>query len=186
MGNGSLAQLAQFRVDAGNLSFPLLQDCADGSSSSDTNLIRPYFERDNYVVIDQGGVIRYHAADFWPYGNRYHRDELRGVINGLLAPTGVDGGPVVIAVRAAPNPFREASVIEVSNPASVPTPARVRIVDPSGRLVVTLFEGLLPGGPTRLHWDGRAASGVTAAPGLYFLRADVGGARSTRRIVRLR
>src|SRR5262245_55839228 len=76
--NGS--NLVNFRSVAGNLTFPLLRDCADGTFLADSNLLKPYFERDNYDVINKQGIIRYHAADAWLYGNRYHRDELLGAV----------------------------------------------------------------------------------------------------------
>src|SRR5262249_53910517 len=72
--NGSTLQ--QFNVIVGGLSFPLLRDCADGSALAGSNLLKPYFMRENYVVINKQGIIRYHANDFWTYGNRYHPDEI--------------------------------------------------------------------------------------------------------------
>src|SRR6185369_953637 len=65
--NGSTLQ--QFNVITGGLTFPLLRDCGDGSALADTNLLRPYFQRENYVVINKQGIIRYHANDYYSYGN---------------------------------------------------------------------------------------------------------------------
>ena len=53
--NGNTLQA--FRVIAGDLSFPLLRDCADGNALADSNLLRPYFMRDNYVVINKQGKV---------------------------------------------------------------------------------------------------------------------------------
>jgi flagellar hook assembly protein FlgD len=44
------------------------------------------------------------------------------------------------------------------------------VLDVRGRLVRRLAGGPLPGGEHGLDWDGLAASGVPAPPGVYFIR----------------
>ena len=70
--NGSPANLQTFKNNTG-VTYPLLLLCSDFSSL--------YGDRDNFVVIDPDGIVRYHAQDLWPYGNRYHVDELRAAVN---------------------------------------------------------------------------------------------------------
>lgn len=185
VGNGTAAQLAQFRVSAGNLTFPLLQLCADGSFASDTNLLVPYNQRDNYVVINKAGIIRYHADDAWDYGNRYHVNELRGTIDSLVSnPAGViDPRATTLFVSATPNPFRALTTIEFSNPFGAGTHARVAVHDLAGRRVITLYDADAPSGVTRLAWDGRSPSDQALSPGVYSVLVEIGAQRITRRLV---
>lgn len=180
--NGST--LAQFRVSAGNLTFPLLRDCADGSVLSDTNLINPYIQRDNYVVINKQGVIRYHAADFWPYGNRYHATEILGTVDSLVIHNaGVGEGPAAAwSIAALPNPARGALTFELANPTLAPVAARIRILDLSGRRVADLPPRTARSGTTRLSWDGRDAGGHLVPAGLYLVQAELGSKRLTLRV----
>jgi len=181
--NGSL--LAQFRINAGNLTFPLLRDCGDGNFASDTNLVKPYNQRDNYVVIDADGVIRYHADDAWDYGDRYHVNELRSAINAALA----DLLPVPLETRermtleVSPNPFTRRLGITFAIPAPGTSPARFRVFDLAGR-EVSCFDAPAGGSAaTRIVWDARDASGAALAPGLYLLRLESSMGRLTRRII---
>ena len=80
-----------------------------------------------------------------------------------------------------PNPSAGAQAFTFTLPAG--GPAHMTIRDARGRLVRTLSESLAAG-PQRLAWDGRAASGVPAPPGLYFARLDAAGAVATIKIVR--
>jgi len=171
--NGSL--LAQFRANAGNLTFPLLRDCGDGGLA-DTNLVNPYIQRDNYVVINKQGVIRYHAADFWPYGNRYHPDELLGTVDSLVNHNaGVGDGPAgAWSIAALPNPARGALVLQLANPTRAPVVVRVRIVDLSGRRIADLPPRVAPSGYSRVSWDGRDARGQRVPAGLYMVQAELG------------
>ncbi len=181
--NGS--NLENFKSVAGNLTFPLLRDCADGTFLSDTNLLVPYFERDNYVVINSKGIIRYHAADAWPYGNRYHRDEILGTVDSLVIH-GLDAGgqrPPAWSLAAAPNPARGPLTLELANPTAAAVRARVTVLDVSGRRVAELPETLAGSGLTRVVWDCRGARGERLPAGLYLVRAELGPMRLLRPVV---
>ena len=184
MFNGSLAQLAGFRNMTG-ATFPLLRD---GSVSAGGNLYNLYGDRDNYVVINKQGIVRYNANLLYAYEHRYHLDELRTVIDSLVTiPTGVeDPRPRSFALRCDPNPFRAVTTIELTRPQAASTPYRVTVHDLSGRLVATLLDGEAGAGAIRLVWDGRAASGGVAPAGLYLVHARIGSVELTRRVVRLR
>ena len=174
--------LQQFRINAGGLTFPLLRDCADGSTLSDTNLVRPYNQRDNYVVIDADGIIRYHADGFWDYGGRLHLNELYAAIQGALdnvlaVPTTTSGA---LSLSASPNPSSGRFVFALSHHAA---PARFRVLDLSGRLVAA-FDGPAPGaGPGQVIWEARALDGRALPAGLYLVQVESGRERLTRRIV---
>jgi hypothetical protein len=176
--------LRQFNVIVGGLSFPLLRDCADGSALADTNLLKPYFERENYVVINKQGIIRYHAADVWDYGNRFHADEILATIDSLVTHT-VDAGGIKArawSLDASPNPARGLVTLMLANPTAVEEPARVRVLDLSGRLVAELPPALARSGTTRVYWDARSTRGGSLPPGVYLVEADVHGRRLIRRV----
>jgi carboxypeptidase T len=64
--------------------------------------------------------------------------------------------------------------------------AQVRIYNARGMLVRDLFDGRLDAGQRVLVWDGRDASGRTAASGVYFVRAVTGGQALTGRVTMVR
>jgi len=61
----------------------------------------------------------------------------------------------------------------------------VRVVDVSGRQVIELAEESVAAGSFSFRWDGRDASGRTAAAGVYLAVASFGAEKITRRIVKL-
>jgi hypothetical protein len=186
VGNGSPSQLATFRNNSGNLTFPLLQLCGDGVG--DTNLVIPYNQRDNYVVINKQGIIRYHADDSWDYGNRYHVNELRAVIDSLvLNPADVDDPRALdFALSSTPSPFTNLTTIEFSNPGPAERHARVTVHDLAGRLIATLYDAPAARGVSRAVWNGRSETGAMMQPGLYLVRAEVGESRLTTRVFLVR
>ena len=68
---------------------------------------------------------------------------------------------------------------------SLSAPARVAldVVDVQGRVVRRLEAELWPSGAHLVEWDGRADSGRSVAPGVYFVRFDAGHGPSARRVV---
>src|SRR5262245_45068035 len=122
--------LRAFNIFAGGLTFPLLRDCADGSALADTNLLKSYVQRDNYVVINKQGVIRYHAADAWDYGNRLHVNEILGCVDTLVTITTDAGGGRANAwgLTASPNPAHGLVTFAIANPTAADVPARVSVL----------------------------------------------------------
>lgn len=76
--------------------------------------------------------------------------------------------PPLLALRASPNPAREAATLAFDM--ASPQRARLTLYDAAGRSVCTLVDGELAGGAHRVVWDGRDASGRAAAPGIYLAR----------------
>ena len=183
--NGTLPALDQFGTTTG-ATYPLLLNGSTGVA--DTNLFVAYGQFDNYVVINKQGVIRYNAYDRWPHGNRYHLDEIRATVDSLVntvldvAPPAL---PSLLALRASPNPSRDAMVIELSNPGGTVDDARVAVFDLAGRETAELWKHSLPAGTTRIDWDGRAANGVRLPAGVYLVRAQVGTTVLLKRVVRV-
>jgi hypothetical protein len=176
--------LREFDIIVGGLSFPLLRDCADGTSLADSNLLKPYFQRENYAVINKQGVVRYHAANSWPYGSRYHPEEILGTVDSLVTH-GLDaGGPHVSAwsLAASPNPAHGLVTFAIQNPTATPVAARVRVLDLAGRRVVELPGTMAASGTTRVFWDGRGARGEALPAGVYLVTAELGGRRLVQRV----
>src|SRR5262245_22479698 len=176
--------LQQFNAIVGGLPFPLLRDCADGVATVDSNIIRPYFQRENYVVINKQGVIRYHANDFWTYGNRFHPDEILATVDSLVDHNTGVGEPRVSAwgLAASPNPARGLVTLTLANPTAEAVRARVRVLDLAGRRVAQLPETMARSGTTRVFWDGLGARGETLPAGVYLVSAELGGTRLVRRV----
>ena len=103
-------------------------------------------------------------------------------------PTAVESGQSRERVFAArlrgPNPFGNATEIELTLPDRVPV--RVRVLDVSGRLVRTIGAETLGAGTHRVEWDGRDDRGVLAAAGVYFMRVQAGGDRASVKCLLLR
>jgi len=181
MFNGSQENLESFRDNKG-ITFPLLRN--GGSGAGNENLYAPYVDRDNYAVIDQQGVVRYHAYDHgWQYNNRYHRDEIRAAINALTVSVGDLADPRGYLLRALPNPFRSGTTVELSNPRDDGSSAAISVHDIAGRQIATLWRGPNTLGTRRVTWDGRAEKGARVSPGVYLIRASVGNVRLATRVV---
>lgn len=187
MWNGTIAQVQTFKNQTG-ATFPLL---LQGVSATGGNLNTLYGPYDNYIVIDKQGIVRYHAADLYAHGNRYHLGEIRGVIDGLVSnPTGIgDDAFAALGLRlsASPNPFRGPLAVELENAGEHSLPLRITVLDARGRIVRSLIEGVeVSGGRTRFAWDGLTDGGAAASSGRYWIRAETGGAVLTRAVVLVR
>lgn len=182
--NGTQSQLRSFKNTTG-ATYPLL---LNGSLASGGNVETLYGTYDNYIVINKQGIVRYHAADIWPHGNRYHLDEIRGAVDSLVTPT-VDVGPAPDAagrvLSASPNPFRVSTEIAFAAPGGPGRTVTVTVHDLAGRRIATLHDGPLAAGGGRVVWDGRDARGEPIRAGVYLVRATWPDAALTRRIVRV-
>jgi len=182
--NGTAAQLRSFRDNTG-ATYPLLIRTGDPTGGSWSILYGPW---DNYVVIDHQGIVRYHAAVQWPHGNRYHFEEIRGVVDSILAATGVPERPVLpgFILSGRPNPFQDATTLTFVNPLEASARTRITVLDPAGRVVATVYDGLAAPGPHAVRWNGRRDRGGRAASGRYLVRAELQGYVLTRSIAFLR
>ena len=72
-----------------------------------------------------------------------------------------------------------AIVFELARPAS----ARVEVFDVQGRKLSTLADHVFDAGAHAIAWDGRDASGMSAARGLYFVRLTTPAGVATTRFV---
>jgi hypothetical protein len=88
----------------------------------------------------------------------------------------------VFAVRAWPNPA--AGPTEVSFVLPEAGRARVRILDPGGRVVRTLASRTYPAGTHSVSWDGRDNNRKPVAAGAYFAVVEAGGSLRSVKLVR--
>ena len=179
--NGTAPQLRSFRDQIG-ATFPLL---LQGGLEAGGNFVTLYGARDNYVVVNKQGIVRYHAQLVWPYGDGYHLNEIRGTVDSLVTQVvGVDPpAPAGFRLAAIPNPARDAATIELAVPPGAASSARVTVHDLSGRRIATLWEGSAAPGLTRIPWRREDAAGAPLRPGIYLIRAEVGPARLVHRAV---
>jgi hypothetical protein len=96
--------------------------------------------------------------------------EIRGQIVSFLDATTASSpeveGPASLRLLAnAPNPMRSSTRIRLAVARS--TPARLVIYDVQGRVVRTLFRGVLSPGSHAIEWDGRDDRGRPVARGAY-------------------
>ena len=93
-----------------------------------------------------------------------------------------------LALAAGPSPARSGRAIELTWRQAAPAPVTLRLRDVRGRIVrvlVAAADGVRAIGPHRAAWDGRAADGSFAAPGVYVATLETGGLRASVRVVRL-
>jgi hypothetical protein len=83
-----------------------------------------------------------------------------------------------------PNPMTESATVRLVTGRS--GPVSVKVYDAAGREVVTLESGWRNAGAHSFPWDGRDASGRSASPGVYFVRATQLGEAATAKVVRVR
>lgn len=185
VGNGTAPQLQSF-VDQIGATFPAMRNAGPAQPGGDFNVL--YGPRDNYIVINKQGICRLNTYPMYAHGDRFHLAEMRACIDSLVS-TPVDvpvpAAPRAFSLTIGPNPFRSRSTVELTLPRATSS-GFVAVHDLSGRRVATLWEGALPAGTLRLEWDGRSAAGREVPPGVYLIRADLGGLALARRVTRLR
>ena len=99
-------------------------------------------------------------------------------------PVSVGESPAVTFLApGAPNP--SAGALRLRFGLASPSRADLAIFDAAGRRVRTVASGAYGPGVYSIAWDGRDASGGSAAPGLYFVRLKTDDATFERRIIRL-
>ena len=87
--------------------------------------------------------------------------------------------------RAVPNPFVASMRFSYEVPAGDAQAVEIGIYNVAGRLITRLTTEVQGPGEYTVDWDGRDASGVQMAPGVYFLKAKVGQAESTSRLLKI-
>jgi len=141
-------------------------------------------------IYTQGGTVFTAATIKWCYGlaeNAVVEQVTRNVLNHMTtAVTGIgEEQPVAprLLLRSAPNPFGGSTSVAFESP--LDCDATLRVFDVTGRLVRTLCEEHVEPGSHAVSWRGESDDGRQAAPGVYFLSLEEGGARESQRVVKV-
>ncbi len=142
---------------------------------------------DEIPATAQAGRLEFLDASAEPGRAYSYRLQIRsGTQVEWLGPVAVDTPLRISSLswRAAwPNPFAQRTLVKLAVPR--PADGSIRVYDVQGKAVRTLAEGRFEPGERTVEWDGRDAAGGLAAPGLYFVAAEVGGERARLRIARV-
>jgi hypothetical protein len=84
-------------------------------------------------------------------------------------------------VDASPNPFNPSTTIAYEVPE--PTSVRITVYNMLGQEIVRLVDGQHTPGRYSITWDGRNASGVSVASGIYMYRMESGEYSESKRMV---
>jgi hypothetical protein len=104
-----------------------------------------------------------------------------GGLAGLGVPPGASGA--ALALRAQPNPARDALVLEFTLPHAASV--TLRMFDVAGRLFGTPVSGAYAAGTHRVRWERPLAAAGRAGAGVYFAEVAAAGQRAVRRVVLL-
>lgn len=100
--------------------------------------------------------------------------------------TETDTAPRTFALRDnVPNPFNPATTIHFDVPAQAGK-FRVDVYDLAGRLVQTLFAGVLPAGTHQVQWNGTDRGGQRVGSGAYLVRMVAPDFEATRKVTLLK
>jgi hypothetical protein len=156
----------------------------------------------DWYTIDGGGVTRGAGGTLILAGTIGQADAGRASYESLLlsggfwlggeAPSYVPEIPgndsdlpsVLRIVAGLPNPFHRTTGIHLELPA--PQPVEALVFDYSGRLVSSLYRGIMPAGRHRLEWNGKSRSGHRVASGVYLVQVQAGERITRQQVVLLR
>ena len=82
------------------------------------------------------------------------------------------------------NPFRAETLVRIALDGT--HDVAVDVLDPQGRRVRRIAEGLLGPGSHIVRWDGRTGSGLDAAPGVYLITLHAGDEMTSAKVIRQR
>jgi hypothetical protein len=99
------------------------------------------------------------------------------------APASVeDPAGAALLHKTVPNPFTS-GVSYAYEVVGGEEPVEIGVYDAAGRRVRGLIRSTQPTGRHAVTWDGRDEGGVRSGRGVYFIRAQIGGAARTHRVV---
>jgi len=143
------------------------------------------------VIIAQGDAARVHSfvdRDVQP-STTYRYELVVRTQDGeeyRSQPATVTTAALTIALgQNHPNPFNPTTTIPFTI-AMEDSKVRIFVLDASGRVVRTLYNGTKPAGSHTVTWDGRDDRGGATSSGVYFYVLDVGNERRTRKMVLLK
>lgn len=108
---------------------------------------------------------------------------LVGASPGAVGEESTPAVPTILG-QNAPNPFNPTTEIKYS--LASPGEAKLRFLDPQGRVVRTLVDERKEAGEYAAIWDGRNDSGELLASGVYYYELRIGTATQARKAVLLK
>jgi uncharacterized repeat protein (TIGR01451 family) len=120
-------------------------------------------------------------------GNLQIHETPRRLFGGpIVQPTpDVNGVEVALLGRPYPNPFAASMSFGYEVPSGEAQAVEIGVYNVAGRLITRLASEVQSPGRYTVRWDGRDASGVSMAPGVYFLKSKVGLTESTSRLLKI-
>lgn len=157
------------------------------------------FLDENFEVIDtliyNGDTPMYTDYAFMTalYAYKVAGIDSSGVIGDPCSPyggpvgVGIESGTPAIHVTSlgqnSPNPFNPHTTITFSIGGFEPARANLSIYDLTGKLVVTLVDGIVEPGDHSVVWDGNDTAGRSSASGVYLYTLEARETRETRKMV---
>ena len=180
VGTGKYSLGAGSREEDGNMVAYII-DHTEGACNKN---VRDYYS----IIVRKGltigsGDIVFQTEGEIDCGNlQIHETPARLFGNGVTA--GNDLGDVALLNKVVPNPFSATTSFAFQVPEGS-TAVEVGVYNVAGRLVKSLAAGTMAAGRQTVTWDGTDGSGIRMAPGVYFLKAVVGGKAETHRVIYL-
>jgi hypothetical protein len=148
-------------------------------------------DRDEYsIIVRTGTVIGEGTIVFQTSGEidcgnlQIHETPARlfGGAGAQLPETQSGIESIALLNKVVPNPFSNSMSFAYEVPEGGAA-VEIGVYNVAGRLVKSLVSGPQSAGRQSLSWDGRDATGVQMARGIYFLKAMVAGKQTTYRVI---
>jgi uncharacterized repeat protein (TIGR01451 family) len=148
-------------------------------------------DRDEYAITVRDAetnlIVFQFAEQEIDCGNLQIHETPRGIFDtapALQLPVAGELG-VALLGRPYPNPFAASMSFGYEVPSGEAQAVEVGIYNVAGRLITRLASEVQSPGRYTVRWDGRDASGVAMAPGVYFLKSRVGPAETVSRLLKV-
>ena len=119
-------------------------------------------------IRQDGEIVDYTVLTHYRYGSSEFSDTLQVIVD-LAVDENTTGLPTVYALyQNYPNPFNPSTQIRLDVPETAN--ASLMIYDITGRLVRTLYSGMINAGRYTFAWDSQDDHGAAVATGVYLFR----------------
>jgi hypothetical protein len=160
-------------------------------SSSNRSWDEREFEIRDFIPLTGGLRLRFTASDYGADNTvEAAIDDVEVIACPDEDPAGVeenvnvDTPEQVELLGSRHNPFANSTHVFFELPRRMHV--SIRVYDSAGRLTADILSRIKSAGVHSVPWDGRTASGTRAAPGMYFIRLEAGGAARTAKAVLVR
>jgi len=184
LGNCATSPFHRFSAAGDSLAIPDVLLCANLALPGPGEIYKLKFVASN---TPQQTWVRFRSVQFYDAGLFLYPTYPEDAVIGIGVPVGVETGlpsPAGPMVRAAPNPFRGHTSVQVVTP--LDGTQRLFVRDVQGRTVRHLGEGRFAPGTRLVQWDGRGDAGRPLPPGIYRIVLQTGDAATGARVALLR